>query len=100
PEKSEGLSQKAASRLWELTQEALPGSDNQLQFVRAFAALASTSEQLDVVEKLFTGVEALPGTPLDSDLTWDFLTSLVAGGRRGNTDIAAQLEQDNTASGQ
>src|SRR5690606_10046824 len=47
PEESEAETHKAADALWQLTLGAEPGSDNQLQFIKAFAGLASTDEQLD-----------------------------------------------------
>jgi aminopeptidase N len=37
---------------------------------------------------------------VDQDLRWELLASLVAGGRLGTEDINAELERDNTASGQ
>ena len=91
---------EAANRLWEITQAAKADSDNQLQFVRTFARLAETEEQLDVVESLLTGETVLEGLEIDTDLRWALVTSLAAGGRRTEQDIDAELEKDNTSNGQ
>ncbi|NYI68931.1 aminopeptidase N [Spelaeicoccus albus] len=88
-----------ASGLRELARNAKPGSDAQLQFVKAFARQATTGEQLDTVAALLSGGEILDGLELDTDLQWDLLTSLVAGGRAADAEIDAQLASDNTATG-
>lgn len=90
----------AADSLWNIAKAAEPGSDNQLQFVRAFARLARTDEQLDTVEALLSGEEKLMDLEIDTDLQWALLTSLVAGGRRTQADIDEALKQDNTSNGQ
>ncbi|MCQ1947284.1 aminopeptidase N [Arthrobacter sp. zg-Y1116] len=89
----------AAESLWELASAAEPGSDSQLQFVKAFAAHASSDEQLDALAGLFTGEQSLEGLTVDADLRWELLTGLVAGGRLGTADIDAELERDATATG-
>ncbi|MCQ1995230.1 aminopeptidase N [Arthrobacter sp. zg-Y1171] len=89
----------AAESLWELASAAEPGSDSQLQFVKAFAAHASSDEQLDALAGLFTGEQSLEGLAVDADLRWELLTGLVAGGRLGTADIDAELERDATATG-
>lgn len=91
---------KAADSLWDIVLAADPASDNQLQFVRAFARLAHTDEQLDHVEALLSGEEELDGFEIDTDVRWALLTSLAAGGRRTKADIEAELEKDNTSNGQ
>src|SRR6478735_9865593 len=45
----------AADALWTLATDAEGGSDTQLQLVKAFAARASTTEQLDAVAALLAG---------------------------------------------
>ncbi len=90
----------AADRLLALARAAAPGSDAQLQLTKAFAARAAGPDQLDVVEAVLDGSALLHGLSLDTDLRWDLLTSLVAGGRAGGTEIAAQLTADATASGE
>jgi len=90
----------AADTLWDLASAAASGSDAQLQFVKSFALLASSGGQLDTVAGLLDGSVALDGLAVDQDLRWELLTSLVAGGRQGQEQINAELERDNTASGQ
>ena len=89
----------AADRLRRLTEEAAPGSDQQLQFLRAFARHARTDEQLDVLEQLLDGRRTLEGLALDTDLRWSLLTALCAGGRAGDAEVDAMLAQDNTENG-
>ncbi|MCG2624419.1 aminopeptidase N [Arthrobacter sp. I2-34] len=100
PEDRERLTTGAADRLWELSGQAQAGSDSQLQFVKAFAGLARSAGQLDAVAALLSGAQTLEGLTVDADLRWELLTSLVAGGRFGQTEIDAELERDATATGQ
>jgi aminopeptidase N len=89
----------AADALWRLALDAAPGSDAQFQFVKFFAALATTDEHLENVGHLHEGTVVLDGLDIDTDLTWELLIALVAGGKAGPDEIAATLEADNTASG-
>jgi aminopeptidase N len=100
PAASGDASRAAADRLWELAQAADAGGDNQYQFVRAFAGFAETGPQLDAVQALLDGKTTLEGLAIDSDLGWDLLISLAAGGRAGATEIDAMLAKDPTASGE
>ncbi|MGO3090402.1 MAG: aminopeptidase N [Galactobacter sp.] len=97
---AEATSGMAAQRLWDLAQTAEAGSDNQFQFVMKFSALASTAEHLDVIAALRSRAVALDGLEIDDDLSWELLTSLVAGGRVGEAEIAAALEADPSSSGE
>ncbi|WP_336853326.1 aminopeptidase N [Sinomonas albida] len=90
----------AAGRLWQLAADAQPGSDSQLQFVKAFSALASAEEHLDAVAGLLTGGVALPGLAVDQDLRWELVASLAAGGRIGRDRVQEELAHDNTSTGQ
>ncbi|MDQ0633647.1 aminopeptidase N [Arthrobacter pascens] len=90
----------AADRLWQMASAAAGGSDAQLQFIKSFALLARSSSQLDTVAGLLEGLVTLDGLTVDQDLRWELLASLVAGGRLGREQIDAELERDNTASGQ
>ncbi|OMH29670.1 aminopeptidase N [Tersicoccus phoenicis] len=91
--------ERTADALLRLARQAEAGSDHQLQFVKSFAALARNDEQLDAVTALLDGGETLPGLTIDTDLRWDLLVALVAGGRRGAADIDAEYERDATATG-
>jgi aminopeptidase N len=83
--------------LLRLLAEAVPGSDAQLQLAKAFAKVARTEDQLDLLADLDGG--AAEGLPLDPDLRWELLTGLVVGGRAGEAEIAALLAADDTATG-
>lgn len=100
PEHREATATAAADRLWALARAAAPGSDTQLQLIKACASRAVTPAQLDAVAGLFDGTAPLEGLTVDTDLRWELLVSLVAGGRAGEAEIAAELERDATASGE
>ncbi|WP_104087652.1 aminopeptidase N [Arthrobacter sp. GMC3] len=100
PEHQHATSVAAADSLWDLAQAAVAGSDAQLQFVKAFAAHAQSSDQLDAVQALLEGATTLADLTIDQDLRWELLTSLVAGARRGPEAIDAELASDNTQNGQ
>ncbi|MCC3297704.1 aminopeptidase N [Arthrobacter caoxuetaonis] len=99
PQDQQAMTAAAADSLWELSRGAAEGSDSQLQFVKAFASHAQTPEQLDTVAGLLSGDLVLGGLEVGSDLRWELLASLVAGGRSGEAEIAAELERDATATG-
>ncbi|BDV30777.1 aminopeptidase N [Microbacterium terricola] len=90
---------KVADGLWALANAAAPGSDSQLQFVTAFASAASTSAHWDTVRQVRDGEIAFDGLAIDTDLSWQLLVSLAAGGRVSAEDIDAALAADNTAKG-
>ncbi|WP_104140556.1 aminopeptidase N [Arthrobacter sp. ZGTC131] len=90
----------AGDRLWELASQVPGGSDAQLQFIKSYALLARSSAQLDNVAGLLNGSVTLAGLAVDQDLRWELVASLVVGGRLGQEQIDAELERDNTSSGQ
>ncbi|MCY7286911.1 MAG: aminopeptidase N [Cryobacterium sp.] len=85
--------------LWSLARHAEAGSDEQFQFVKFFAAIATTESQLVSVAALLDGTAPLDGLEIDTDLAWELLIALVAGGKAGPTEIDAALAADNTATG-
>lgn len=85
--------------LWALAQGAEAGSDAQFQFVKFFASVASTPAHLAAIATLRAGSFALPGLDIDTDLSWELLGALVAGGEAGAAEIDAALAADNTATG-
>jgi aminopeptidase N len=99
PDRQKATTEDAASALWTLAQQAEAGSDAQFQFVKFFAALASTDEQLATIAALRDGSTSLPGLEIDTDLAWELLIALVAGGKAGKDDVDAALAADNTANG-
>ena len=100
PEHRAAVAAGAADRLVDLVRAAEPGSDTQLQLVRTLAGRARTAAHLDVLSGLLDGTATLAGLTVDTDLRWDLLRGLVAGGRAGETEIAAALVADATASGE
>ncbi|MCX7522202.1 aminopeptidase N [Microbacterium sp. STN6] len=99
PEKQRQTAVGAASALWRLAQQAEAGSDAQFQFVKFFAALASTDEHLDAIQALRERTTTLDGLEIDTDLSWELLVALVAGGRAGEAQIEEAKAADNTANG-
>jgi aminopeptidase N len=100
PQAQSEAKRDAAERLWALTRESAAGSDSQLQFAKAFAALAATEPHLDAVAALLDGTESIPGLAVDQDLRWDLIASLTAGGRLSKAQIDDELTRDNTSTGQ
>jgi aminopeptidase N len=99
PELRERVAADVATRLMGLARKAEAGSDTQLQLVKSFAAHAVSPEHLDAVAGLLDGSAPLGGLDVDTDLRWELLTSLAAGGRAGEAEIDAELERDDTATG-
>jgi aminopeptidase N len=100
PERRVETIRRVGDALWELAREAEAGSDAQFQFVKFFANVASTTEHGDVLSGLRDGSIKLPGLDIDTDLSWELLEGLVLVGQADEAQIAAALENDNTATGQ
>ncbi len=100
PEHRDAVAEAVAGRLLDLARAAEAGSDPQLQLVRAFAMHAATEEQLDAVAALLDGRERLAGLEVDTDLRWELLIALAAGGRAGGVEIDRELARDATAAGE
>ena len=79
---------------------AEPGSDLQLAWVRALAAVAATDEHLSLLAGLLDGSATVPGLDVDTDLRWSLLHRLVVVGRAGDAEIDAELVRDATAAGE
>ena len=99
PEKRDAARRKVADGLWRLAQEAPAGSDSQFQFVTAFAQAVATPEHADILRRLRDGELTLDGLAIDTDLSWQLLIGLAAGGAAAVGDIDAALAADNTAKG-
>jgi len=87
------------ARLRELATTATPGSDSQLQLLTAFAGYAHTTQDLTWLRGLLEGALVLDGLAVDTEMRWTLLTSLATGGAAGATEIEAERQQDNTATG-
>ena len=91
---------RVGDTLWTLATEAAPGSDAQFQFVKFFAAYASTPEHAAALGALRDGSAPLEGLEIDTDLGWEILAGLVLLGAAGQTEVNAALAADNTSNGQ
>jgi aminopeptidase N len=100
PAKRAAVIEQVGDRLWELAQASEAGSDEQFQFVKFFAAIASTPAHAAALAALRDGTSSLTGLEIDADLDWELLEGLVLVGAAGQTEVDAALEQDNTANGQ
>ncbi len=89
-----------AAKAFEAARAAEPGSDFQLAWTRTLAALASTDEQVALVQGLLDGSATIPGLSVDAELRWTLLHRLVSLGRAGLDEIDAEVAQDPTAAGQ
>ena len=90
------LAERWESGLRALVEDAEPGSDHQLALVRAYAhrrvrARARCARSSD---------GALEGLSVDTDLRWTLVSALARLGDADADEIAAELERDNTISGQ
>ncbi len=86
--------------LWTLAKDAAPGSDAQFQFVKFFAAYASTPEHAAALVALRDGSAPLERLEIDTDLGWEILSGLVLNGAAGQAEIDVALAADNTSNGQ
>jgi aminopeptidase N len=100
PEFREETTQRVAETLWQFASRAVGGSDAQFQFLKAFAQHAYTDAHLTIIRDLFEGEVKLPGLDIDTDLGWDLLIALSAGGVASGDSIEAYLADDTTATGQ
>jgi aminopeptidase N len=99
PETRAASIREVGDRLWALAKDAEAASDEQFQFVKFFAAIASTDEHADALSGLLDGSIKLAGLEIDSDLSWELLEGLVVTGRAAEPEIAAALDRDHTANG-
>ena len=99
PEHRDSYLEQLADGLHHFAEQAAPGSDHQLAFVRGFANSAITTDQLRDVQALLDGAKGLDGLVIDTDLRWLLLSRLVVTGVAGPDAIDAEVERDNTAAG-
>ncbi len=98
PKNRDSLREKIATVIGKLLDSAKPGSDFQLQFARLFASLAHTPSQGAKIRELLDGKSN--GLTVDADLRWHLLICLVERGLAGTSEIEAELQRDNTLTGQ
>jgi aminopeptidase N len=97
--RAEGLELMATS-LRSLLRAAAPGSDAQLAYARAFAAVAASKTDLDLLSGLLSGEAKLDGLSVDTDLRWALLRRLVSRGAAGPAEIDAEVARDATDAGE
>jgi aminopeptidase N len=100
PARRDALKATWETGLRDLLEAAEAGSDHQLAFARAHAAAARSDDALAFVAGLLDGSVTLEGLAVDTDLRWTLLTALAANGKADQAEIDAELERDNTISGQ
>ncbi|AXG77858.1 aminopeptidase N [Streptomyces paludis] len=96
--REEGGRLLAEGALHEL-RNAEPGSQHQLTWARFTAAVAVSAADFQLLRGLLDGTAKIDGLTVDQELRWALLGPLVAAGLAGETDIAAELARDDTASG-
>ena len=89
-----------ASTLRALLYEAPPGSDAQLAYVRAFAGVAISADDLALLAALLDGSVVLDGLTVDTELRWTLLWRLVSRGAAGTDEIDTELARDATDAGE
>ncbi len=87
-----------AGVLREACEQAEPGSDHQLAFVRGLIFFAG-GRDIAFMRGLLTGDEQIPGLVIDTDLRWSLVTKLVSVGAAGEETIAEQSDRDPSAAG-
>jgi len=96
-----------ADTLRDLLRTASAGSDEQLAYIRAFAGVATSAEDLALLAGLLDGSVQLDGLKVDTDLRWTLLMRLVSRGAPnsdgepfGPAEIDAELARDATDAGE
>ena len=89
-----------ARALRDLLHGAPAGSDTQLAYVRAFAGVAISADDLALLAGLLDGSVVLDGLTVDTDLRWSLLWRLVSRGVCGKDEIDAELARDATDAGE
>jgi aminopeptidase N len=92
------LATRLADGFESLMNNALPDSDQQLSYTRAFASTAKSDSQQARIGQLLSGT--LAGLTIDSDLRWYLLNCQATFGLIGADELDAELVNDNTFSGQ
>ena len=95
----QALARHFTAGLAQLLKDAEPGSDHQLAITRALALSIDSEPGAAVLKAWLEGEEIPDGLVLDADLRWRLLTELARVGAVGETEIAAELAGDKTATG-
>ena len=93
------LAVATAGHVWDVLQDAEPGSDLQLQALELFAAIAASDVQVDALAGVLDGSTTLDGLEIDTDLAWSLVSGLARADRVDDAAIDARLALDPTAAG-
>lgn len=97
PKNRDAVRLNVANAAQSLLDDAAPGSDNQLQYAKAFANNAVTPEQFERLKAMLDG--SIKGLVIDAELRWYLFLCGVKRGIFGVADIAAEGDRDKTAHG-
>ena len=97
PKNREAVRLAVANAAEALLDSAKPGSDNQLQYARAFVNNAVTPAQFDRLKAMLDG--AVNGLTVDAELRWYIFICGVKRGIFGPSEITAEGDRDKTAHG-
>jgi len=97
PKNREAVRLAVANAAEALLDSAKPGSDNQLQYARAFVNSAVTPAQFDRLKAMLDG--AVNGLTVDAELRWYIFICGVKRGIFGPSEITAEGDRDKTAHG-
>jgi aminopeptidase N len=89
-----------ASCLRSMLLSAAQGSDHQLAYARAFAGVAASAADLELLSGLLSGSVVVDGLVVDTDLRWTLLRRLVSRSALGTAEIDAELSSDATDAGE
>jgi aminopeptidase N len=90
---------RLAAAAWAQANEAEPGGEPQLAWIRAWASSAGTVEDRGRMQGLLDGSTSVPGLDVDTELRWHLVGSLASLDADAETLIAAELERDPTSQG-
>ena len=92
------LRTQLSNGLEKLLDGAEPGSDLQLQYVRAFAAAAHSPAHIERVRAILN--EKMAGVKVDANLRWTLINALVERGAATLPEVEAELANDKSADGE
>lgn len=98
-EHRERIAGEAGDAIWALAELSEAGSDAQLQLVKAFTRIASSSAHAELLAGLAEGGTALPGLEVDLDLRWELVIARSGLGVASDDEIDRALAADDTAKG-
>jgi aminopeptidase N len=90
---------RVAAAAWSEANGAEPGGEQQLAWIRAWAASAGSDEDRARMHGLLDGPAEVPGLDVDTEMRWHLVGSLASQDRDAELYIAAELERDPTSQG-